>query len=62
MAWIGLSDTNTGWFRPTEQIMAQQGGRLLRGALVLEARLNETERPQTLLSFTRTGLVPGRFW
>lgn len=61
MAWIGLRDTHTGWFRPTEQIMAQQGGRLLRGALVLEARLNETERPQTLLSFTRTGLVPGRF-
>ncbi|MEM6579327.1 MAG: Hint domain-containing protein [Pseudomonadota bacterium] len=41
--------------------MTQQGGLMTRGAIVLEARLTDTARPQILMSFSRTGLVPGRF-
>lgn len=61
MAWIGLRDHQTAWFRPGAHIMARNGGHLERGSLVLEVHLTDTMHPQTVLSFSRTGLVPGRF-
>ncbi|MEM7075153.1 MAG: Hint domain-containing protein [Pseudomonadota bacterium] len=61
MSWIGLRDAQTSWFRPERAVAGCAGGGLTRGALVLETRLSETTRPQTLLAVSRAGLYPGRF-
>ncbi|MEM6375986.1 MAG: Hint domain-containing protein [Pseudomonadota bacterium] len=61
MAWIGLRDAQTGWFRPNRENLLPRGGVLRRGSLVMEVRLSDAARPQSLLAISRSGIVQGRF-
>lgn len=66
MAWIGVTDHVSGWFSPSgpdaraDPPTASAPGALLpRGTLTIEARISPADRPQTLLSFTRSHPWPG---
>lgn len=62
MAWIGLRDTNDGWFHPDPRLSDVGSDRVLhRGSLVIETRVSADTRPQTLLAFRRTWPMRGLF-
>lgn len=63
MAWIGVTDGDSGWFSPrgAGDPPAGAGALMARGTLMLETRLTPENRPQTLVAFRRSHPWPGTF-